>query len=334
MDNKMGITVMLMAIVFFAPVHAGELSLSTKHAEALKQNPLYRATFPEGKQVSSLEQLALDTLIWTNAPGLRSLKELPKKNIYKEIAKEATERASQTQKKLEQMLVQSNSSALTLFEHLNSTAHNTNYSRYINKERIKFLIGTILNFALNQRNESLLQALINVGAKMNLPEENDCHPLMKELKNQKTPSNQGKDFKDGMIKLLVNLGADPNHTDSEGNNLLMSLRMPSENFDRYPAEKLIALGTHVNHRNNQGETPLTRAIDNYCLSAVRLFVKSGARLDSAEPYSKITPFEYARTKKMRCDGKLNRKLLDQIVIFLQIPIPTPKPARRACRSKK
>ncbi|AXK61157.1 ankyrin repeat domain-containing protein [Candidatus Chromulinivorax destructor] len=109
-----------------------------------------------------------------------------------------------------------------------------------------------------------------------------------------------------VIQLLIDLGADLNSRDCEGNTSL-------HNAGIEKARILINNKANVNSQNNKGQTPLhlVASINHYAMGAVdaishaQLLIKSGANINAKDVNDK-TPFQYAQTEEMR--NLLNKKI--------------------------
>lgn len=78
------------------------------------------------------------------------------------------------------------------------------------------------------------------------------------------------------VRFLAASGADINAIDSGGNTLLQLSIQNGYSEQNGIAEWLISQGVNINHRNEQGVSPLMSAVDKRNLKIVRLLVKKGA----------------------------------------------------------
>ncbi|TQS84642.1 hypothetical protein A3207_00955 [Candidatus Methanomassiliicoccus intestinalis] len=76
--------------------------------------------------------------------------------------------------------------------------------------------------------------------------------------------------------LLLELGANPQHTDNYGFTPLMAA---AEHWHTASMKKLVGLGVDLNAQNNRGNTALHLALGNYDEKTARYLIKKGARFD-------------------------------------------------------
>ena len=92
------------------------------------------------------------------------------------------------------------------------------------------------------------------------------------------------------IAFLIQRGADPNITDSEG---LTPLMLATNLRYMDGIELLLKKGADVNKSNSRGETPLIRAVQFRDLTMVRLLLKNGADPDRVDNIAGQSARDYA-----------------------------------------
>jgi ankyrin repeat protein len=86
------------------------------------------------------------------------------------------------------------------------------------------------------------------------------------------------------VRILLEKGADPNTSDSEGRNALMvmSLEKRSENAVELIAETLLNAGCDINAADNKGRAPLMYAAIFERPGVVKLLLKRGANINAKD----------------------------------------------------
>lgn len=120
--------------------------------------------------------------------------------------------------------------------------------------------------------DTFIQKLIDARIGINQQDRNGQTPLMITI--------YGSEGHSSIVQKFLQIGADPNIQDISGNTLLHYLaekhRMPDVlQF----AQILIENGTHVDLKNNAGQTPLMIAIQHGQITFAEMLIKEGADIN-------------------------------------------------------
>lgn len=149
-----------------------------------------------------------------------------------------------------------------------------NWDQLITDNRNLLMIAAIKN------NVEFINLLWGFGVDFNFKNIDGDTALSLALKKYNIKSY----LKDATVKLLLDLGSDPNITDKDGNNALM---LATEFGHQFLVELLIEKkeNLNINHINNDGDTALLLAIklnnDKYVLNEpiIKLLIDSGSDLN-------------------------------------------------------
>lgn len=134
----------------------------------------------------------------------------------------------------------------------------------------------LLNRALWNENESLIKYLIDCGADINIPDEQDRSPLHLQLHISQILKD-GKDVR--LVKKLIEWGADVNKVLDGETPLIKAVKMNHMELVQYMVEK----GADINKVlvNNEGDTALGAAIFSRNLKIVKYLMEHGANVHEA-----------------------------------------------------
>jgi ankyrin repeat protein/predicted amidophosphoribosyltransferase len=122
---------------------------------------------------------------------------------------------------------------------------------------------TLLSYIILKRYQAIFDIVVE-ACDPNFHNENGVSPLM-------SAANKGAET---CVQKLLHMGADPNHVDNQGHNVLMyAVKVPSI------MRILIDAGAHVNHRNQNGDSVLAFAVYTGNMTAVQVLLDAGCLID-------------------------------------------------------
>ncbi len=124
-------------------------------------------------------------------------------------------------------------------------------------------------FALEKRNYALVDALLAKGAKLKFKDPNDAQTYLLGVAQQKIP---------GLIKALVNAGADPNYQDYMGKTALHYAT------NAEAVQELIASGAKTDARDKDNKTPFDLAFEKRNNELFFALLAGGTKLASGGEY--------------------------------------------------
>jgi ankyrin repeat protein len=126
---------------------------------------------------------------------------------------------------------------------------------------------TALQYAVQNHNQEMVNALVSAGANLNRANTSGRTPLM-FLSDAATPE---------FVRSLVSAGADVNAADESGQTVLMAAA-GSCKLD--VLKELIAAGARTDTKTNEGYTPLMWAAMNADPEVVKFLIESGVSIDA------------------------------------------------------
>ena len=149
---------------------------------------------------------------------------------------------------------------------------------------------------LNGNNETPAHLILRKSIRGKELEPEQKAALLKELKNIDIPGEDGqtplmllRHTTKELLPILLDKGADVNHTDHVGRTAIMHI------MDKDIIKELIRAGAQINVADNTGNTALHYALENGALEEARFLIKKGA--DYNRPNNKgETPAQLAAEK--------------------------------------
>ncbi|TXI26984.1 MAG: ankyrin repeat domain-containing protein [Aquipseudomonas alcaligenes] len=130
-----------------------------------------------------------------------------------------------------------------------------------------------------------------------------------ELENKYT-----SEVSDEYVRRLLEMGADVDHLNPEGESLLHLLVLGKN--DKY-VEQFIRLSKNINQLTPGGMTPLMRAVIGGRLKAIRVLLECGARVDYCDFYNKTSVLDDLIWYRDRNSYKNRDGAIDQVVELMR-----------------
>jgi len=137
----------------------------------------------------------------------------------------------------------------------------------LNKAQISNNYHTLLTYAVYMENECVVSFLLQKGASINARSQWGRSPLHFACTLD-------------MAKLLINLGADVNAEDDDGETPIVPIMYSECNDKPTWLRYMIENGANVNHVDNVGYTPLHRAIDAQDVVSVKILLDAEADVNT------------------------------------------------------
>ena len=135
-------------------------------------------------------------------------------------------------------------------------------------------INTVLYEAIVNHNNLLVDTLLASGADINRPTRLSGH-----MRGKKAPILWASAYDQQLLNKIINLGADINAQDLNGNTALHYFSSCYHCSDLTPIQNLLSAGADINALNKKGLTPLNMAINKKNNTRIQQFLEShGAKL--------------------------------------------------------
>ncbi|KAI1635753.1 ankyrin repeat-containing domain protein [Biscogniauxia mediterranea] len=125
--------------------------------------------------------------------------------------------------------------------------------------------NSALYYAIHNESVDVVAALLNKGARIDVPRASDQKPLL--FYAMSTPE---------IARLLLEYGADVNLADSTG-NMAINIALASGKVE--VAKMIIEKGTDIDHMNADGWAPIFDAVYSNNVTLTRLLAENGAKMD-------------------------------------------------------
>lgn len=184
---------------------------------------------------------------------------------------------------------------------------NLDYSEYLPAEdevRQRLLFGK-----LDENSLSVSLTLLDYAQQVNIPDHRYSGLYnASALENKYTSA-----VSDEYVRRLLEMGADVDHLNPEGESLLHLLVLGKN--DKY-VEQFIRLSKNVNQKCPEGSTPLMGAVRGHWL-AVRVLLECGARIDCGDFYNKRSVLDSLLFYRDRNSYENRDGAIDQVVELMR-----------------